>query len=256
MTNFKKISPRFLFALVFLFQGCDEKCDEQSASAHSSLKPILYDVDVPSVSLYSPSELPDEKERDLTLFEAPQTKLIGYKNKKGKIVIEPQFEQAHPFTKTGIAAVYKGGKDWYTIDKSGQILFKNYFFDNGPDYYVSGLTRFVDKGKIGFADKNGKIVIPATFDFALAFSFSEPITIVSQGCREEECHSSSPNNCHNREMVGGKWGAIDKQGKIVIPIEYDKYEPQEDTISLIKDKKVYKLYLCPKEGYKLILTKK
>ena len=42
-------------------------------------------------------------------------------------------------------------------------------FDNGPDYLEDGLFRIIQNGKIGYADKNGVIVIEPKFECADQF---------------------------------------------------------------------------------------
>jgi WG containing repeat len=179
--------------------------------------------------------------QNLQPFEDPKNKLMGYKNKHGEVVINPQFDRALTFNKFGIADVFLKPDKWYKIDTKGKKLYQSYFFDNGPDYYVSGLMRFIENGKIGFADRHGKIVIPASFDFATPFSYSAPITMVCNGC-QKKC--SSKNLCNHAEMIGGKWGMIDSKGEVIVPIAFDAYAVFADgTINFLKKDYVFRTYL-------------
>ncbi|MFT4094143.1 MAG: WG repeat-containing protein [Niabella sp.] len=45
-----------------------------------------------------------------------------------------------------------------------------HIYDNGPDYLEEGLFRFVENGKIGFANPDGLKIIDAKYDFATPFS--------------------------------------------------------------------------------------
>jgi hypothetical protein len=85
-------------------------------------------------------------------------------------------------------------------------------FDNGPDYVSDGLMRYVEGPKVGFVDEACRIRIRAVWDFA--FSFSEGLAVVCQGCR------SQPIGEHS-VVVGGRWGYVDKRGIAVIPPIYD-----------------------------------
>jgi hypothetical protein len=44
-----------------------------------------------------------------------------------------------------------------------------FIFYNGPDYIEEGLFRFVENGKIGFANIDGQKIIKAKYDFATPF---------------------------------------------------------------------------------------
>lgn len=95
--------------------------------------------------------------------------LYGYKTPDGKIVIEAQFPFVYTDTLYTTAMV---GNESYTpiaIDRNGNFLLKPFIFDNGPDYLSEGLFRFEENGKMGFADKDCNIIIPAQFDFAGPF---------------------------------------------------------------------------------------
>ena len=71
---------------------------------------------------------------------------FGFKNKKGKFVIEPQFAYAYDFT-NGLAAVNLG-RTWYRTDE-GKRCYENHF---------------------GYIDSNGKTVIGFQYDEAHPFN--------------------------------------------------------------------------------------
>ncbi len=80
-------------------------------------------------------------------------KLIGFKERNGKIAIRAQYIFSYAdtlYTKT-MVLTYHG---WYGIDRSGKHIIQPFIFDNGPDYFEEGLFRFVENNKIGFADSN------------------------------------------------------------------------------------------------------
>ena len=181
-----------------------------------------------------------EQHPNIQSFCDAKTKLIGFKNKKGKILIQPQYKASYEFSKQGVADVLltEDPKNWYKIDISGKRLIKSYLFDNGPDYYISGLSRYQDKGKIGFIDLNAQIVIPAQFDWASPFFFSIPV--VCNHCVLEKAVPS--DGCSHPEINGGNWGIIDKKGKIILPLDFTGYTIQADgSIMMLKGPEKYKV---------------
>lgn len=151
------------------------------------------------------------------------------------------------------------------INKTGSIKFNAVHFDNGPDYYVNGLARFIGKnGKVGFHDDQGKVVIEPKYNFARAFMDSmkpSKYSIVCIGCWTETkkrvkfkplfdhyplCEDNPNFNKFNQagwdpyinKIVGGKYGAIDTTGKVVIPIKYDSIEEAQKKLeSFVKNKR-------------------
>lgn len=68
-------------------------------------------------------------------------------------------------------------------------------------------------GKYGIVDNIGEEIIkPDTFDFIE--TFSDDLAVVNIGGKW--------NDEYNPEFEGGKWGFIDKTGKIIIPLQYDR----------------------------------
>ena len=137
----------------------------------------------------------------------------GFRDSSGQTVIAPQYDLAGEFSPEGMAPVVDQ-EGWLYIDLKGRPVVRPFVFDNGPDYFEEGLSRFVAGGKIGFIDPAGTVVIPAVHDFA--FPFSEKMAVVCTGCREES------DGDEHKIVVGGKWGYIDRAGQIVIPLEYDR----------------------------------
>lgn len=91
-------------------------------------------------------------------------------------------------------------------------------FDNGADYFSEGLARTHRDGKIGFVDRDLIVRIPPTWDFA--FPFSGGFALVCQGCQPEEAGE-------HREVVGGRWGRIDRGGAVVVPVTFPRDQVPE-----------------------------
>ena len=123
----------------------------------------------------------------------------GFIDVTGKVVIEPQWDEARDFSES-LAAVKQNGLVGF-IDKSGKPVIKPHW--EMVDDFHDVLAAVKENGKCGFIDKTGKVVIKTEWDDAMVFR--DGYAVVSRG-----------NN---------KWGAIDKQGKLVIPLEWETLFP-------------------------------
>ena len=137
----------------------------------------------------------------------------GYRNSKGEIII-PVGKYSNCFTDTfkNFAFVYDPkltNSKIVAIDRNENILFDAYIFDNGPDYLEDGLFRIVRNGNIGYADKNGIIVIEPKFE--CADQFENGITKVALNCKLVKDKYDSE---HIR-MESDSWFYIDKKGNKV-----------------------------------------
>jgi hypothetical protein len=160
------------------------------------IKLLYITILIVSIGLYAQSVQPE-------IYE--ENGLFGYRDQDNLIIIKAQFTAALEFNEAGIAAV-ADSSGWMYIDKTGHILLRPFIYDNGPDYYVEGLARYVDNGKIGFFDQSGKIVIKARWDFA--YPFHNGKAAVCSGCSE-----FSKGEYHS--IKGGKWGYIDTAGQLI-----------------------------------------
>jgi hypothetical protein len=168
----------------------------------------------------------------------------GYINLKGVFVIEPQFEDAYSPFKEVFVSVKKYGL-WGFINKTGKMIiaprwssptefYKGLAFtefghiDTMGKMFVESETAFEigfinngfiqtkPKGKYGFLNMAGKLVIPAIYDDA-------------DGFREGYCKVKNKN----------KWGIIDTLNNFILPIEYDEVASFSDNLSLIKKEGKY-----------------
>ncbi len=101
------------------------------------------------------------------------------------------------------------------FDRKGQYLYQTFLYDNGADYRVEGYQRIVKNGKVGFANREGKVVIQPQFDFVSPFNYG---------------YASFCNGCYwgkreeHQRIIGGKWGFINKKGETVAPLSKPNYE--------------------------------
>lgn len=139
---------------------------------------------------------------------------FGFKDAKGQVVLPARYEVVQEFTPGGVACVVDGGA-WVCIDGRGAEVVRPFIFDNGPDGFAEGLARFVEGDKLGFFDESGARVIPARLDFARGFAGGR--AAFCAGCTRK-CEAGG-EHC---DMVGGKWGLIDKTGKEVVAPRFDQ----------------------------------
>lgn len=188
---------------------------------------------------------------ELFVYSDKATGLLGFKDVSNNIVIPAQFSHVmvphdqklfSPEDKDTqfLVPVAKEGTIW-RMTSNGTLKFETVFFDNGPDYYEEGLSRFIKGGKVGFHDREGNIVIPPSYDFATPFR--EGYSYVCNGCYSEypsmpTYQPLSASFCqHPREdtyksIIGGKWGIIDKKGHIIVPLNYESFEEAAEKVKL------------------------
>lgn len=160
----------------------------------------------------------------------------GYADEYGKIIIEPQFEEARNF-REGLALVKKDGKQGY-IDKTGKIVIESKYYISND--FSEGFALICEKGKYGYIDKSGKVVIEPQFDYA--YPFLEGMTVVTYDV--DKLHyvtkrgyidntgkkitgpqfdsASSFSKGLAAIEINKKWGYIDKTGKIVIKPQFTR----------------------------------
>jgi len=146
----------------------------------------------------------------LTPFERGEK--WGYKDARGKVVLEARFTAAMPFSGEGIAAVLDE-RGWAYLDDTGKVVMRPLVVDNGPDYFREGLARFAVESRLGFFDQRGQVVIPPAFSFALPFS--EGLAAFCVGCQEVA-------EGEHQAMRGGRWGFINRKGEPVIPAQFEE----------------------------------
>lgn len=189
------------------------------------------------------------KENNPKLLAVKSNDLWGYVDNKGTFVINPQFENAHPFF-NGLARVVSDGKVGY-IDSDGKYLVQPQFQD-GSDFsegyafvvtdnsypicintkgkevftlkgaevvsnFSEGFAMYKNEsGKFGYVDTKGNSAITPRFD--RASDFSEGLAAV---------------------QLGEKWGFIDKEGNIVIPSQFSYARDFHEGLAAISNGKTY-----------------
>jgi hypothetical protein len=116
----------------------------------------------------------------------------------------------------------------YVIDRKENVLFEVVVSDTKPDKVSEGLFRIKKNEKIGFANMQGEIVIEPQFDSASPFiNGYAAVCVGGQLILEHEIYF----------IKGGKWGFINKSGKLVVPLIYDRAWSVENGKALVEKNK-------------------
>ncbi len=146
------------------------------------------------------------------LFE--QDGKYGYKDKGGKVLINPIFDIAYEFSE-GLAAV--GIKDEQGNTKCGYINLKgDYVISSKYDVtmpYVYGLAPVILGENAVFIDNKGNEKIAS--DFGGVGMFKSGLAPVM-------------------DKDSGKWGYINIQGKLILPYNYDECRAFSDGLATVK----------------------
>lgn len=175
------------------------------------------------------------------LAAASDNEAVGYVNKAGQMVIKQQFKsggefheglapvevfpgprplaqrQSHP---RGLAYTVSEPRPAGYIDSSGQFVIKPGRFRSSSQF-SEGLAAVGIGDKYGFIDRAGKLVIPP--QFSLAGNFCDgvaPILILDRSNEPRRSKSTKPFDRLQMSRPSGKYGFIDKQGKITIKPEF------------------------------------
>lgn len=153
-------------------------------------------------------------------FYNKDTTLIGFKDSKNNVKIEPKFTGFISASKFDdiIGVTERINEKWpsYYLTKSGRIVGRDslHIFDNGVDCESEGFIRFRDKktDKEGMFDRNGDIAIPAIY--SAITSVRNGMVIALQGAKKEEWGKDSGD--YHFSWVGGKQLLIDTHNRLLI----------------------------------------
>lgn len=183
-------------------------------------------------------------------FEDEKTYLIGYKDGKGEVKIEPKFTFiTYAIIFKNIIPVFEEMnpkdpenskmKQYYLLKNGKQIgLDSLYVYDTTLDCENENKIRFRDSktDKVGFFDGNGKIVIPAVYDDAKPF-YNGLAVVITQGKRMcwNGSEFSEENRCEMWSWKGNIQIINDKNEVLIENIPFEKLETL-DWFSIQKDK--------------------
>lgn len=177
---------------------------------------------------------------------------VGYINTAGELAIPLQFKTGNDFY-SGFARV-EDDNGWHVINKTGAIV-GDFKYNEAWDFR-NGLAGVQPerKGKWGFMDPTGALVIPAVYeDFS---PFNDTITwvkkdgkwgLIDQTGKELTDFEfdmaywflDGDQNLYAQVQKDGKWGYMGRDGKIALPLEYDALNMQfhDGVFAVCKDGK-------------------
>jgi hypothetical protein len=181
------------------------------------------------------SKLPTNNNEVWVRFEDATQQLYGFKDLNGKVKVSARYWDCPTDTFRTIAFVGIEKEGWVCIDKDLNKLFHPYIWDNSVDRYQSGLIRVQEKGKIGFADTSGQIIIPPIYDAATPFdnNFAGFYSGGKYVCLE---NGTSDAQCEHKGWVGGLWGFINKTNDTLVPPTLTHEELQDINIASLTAK--------------------
>ncbi|MGV8982954.1 WG repeat-containing protein [Clostridium sp.] len=170
----------------------------------------------------------------------------GFIDKTGKILIKPEYDKAYDFS-DGIAKVYVDGK-YRFIDKTGKTISKPQLDltfnlndakekfsikDKASDHNINvignsngtlGIVKVT--GKSQYMLKSGELVIKNDFDNT--YTSSNGLSIVYDGGIDYFKEGFA------KLCINGKWGFIDKSGKILCKPQFDWVNSFSDGLAMVK----------------------
>lgn len=126
---------------------------------------------------------------------------VGFINRQGEYVIQPQYGNAHDFS-DGVAAVKVGSfleRKWGYIDQNNKVVI-GAIYDHAEDF-KKGYACVAFDDRYFIIDKKGNVVSD-TYDMIREYN--------------DGLAPASKN---------GKWGFVNRAGKLVIPLQYDEVVP-------------------------------
>ncbi|WP_312688538.1 WG repeat-containing protein [Kosakonia sp.] len=136
--------------------------------------------------------------------------------KEGKLVFLPDlFAKSHDVDGMSWVGLYDYTRDAQLPDadyyvRSADNYLSVVHFDNGPDWFVEGLVRSRQNGKVGYWDDTFRNRIAPQFDYAWQFNAGK--ALVCNGCAPQK-------DGEHVALMGGQWFYIDKNGQRVSEIK-------------------------------------
>lgn len=153
----------------------------------------------------------------------------GYMDHTGKIVIRPQFQSASDFH-DGLAQVSSNTQGRGIMDATGRVTSVSKFGWIGD--FSEGLAEveiWDGSAKAGYIDATGTLIIPAVWS-SYAAPTDEP-SMPSFWRRDR--NSQFSEGLAAVRSVGGKFGYIDKTGKVVIPPQFLYARPFSEGLAVV-----------------------
>ena len=217
------IIPLIVLVSIGIFYACKQKPKEKTDE--ELFEEILNDPGVNSREV-------GERE-GIKYFQYMEDGKTGFRDLDGNIAIKAIYESAEMFSE-GHSAVEIDGK-WGLINESGKYVIEPQFDFLGGLH--NGLISFRQNDLTGFMNVNGKVIIEPKFHWV--DEFSEGLCAVSTDWQTDEPrlygyidttgtlaidfkfqHAQKFENGIGKVQLNNLWGAVDKEGKVVVEIKH------------------------------------
>lgn len=149
----------------------------------------------------------DRKRTSEGMIGFQRGELWGFMDKRGKVMVEPLYEDIKPYTR-GIARVKKEGK-WGVIDRKGKTI-ANFEYEH-LSYFYGGYARAKKDDKWGFIDFAGEVAVDIKYDDL------KPLSSGLALFKKED-----------------KWGYINRYGATRIPAKFDLANNFSEELAQVK----------------------
>lgn len=132
------------------------------------------------------------------------------RSRKDVLYVPHKYWKQAAFNHYGLSALTITSLGNVYINRVGRIVIRDVAtMDNGPDEFHHGLVRIDRDGKWGFADPNGRTVVPIEYSCALNYAGTsiDAKPRVCVGCRIEQ--QGEYHSC-----IDGKWFYADRHGHL------------------------------------------
>jgi len=117
-----------------------------------------------SVRLPDGAQLTPVEDCENYLFPVRLRGKQGFIDRRGRLVIQPTFDQVYPFS-DGLAGALEGTR-WGYISKTGEWVIPPRYFTAGMFSHDRAAVRWAASDQIGYIDRQGRVVIEPQFDCA------------------------------------------------------------------------------------------
>jgi hypothetical protein len=186
-------------------------------------------------------------------FPVYQDGAWGYIDSTGTMAIEPQFDDAAPFSDSWARVKVDG--QFQFINAAGEVVLSPDVVHVGSFHQGRAVVRPETGDQLGYIDKSGRVVIAPQFEEASPFSEGRAAVSVD----DDSGRSESTFGYINRDgsfvvepqfsgarryveglapvqtggFVHGEWGYIDEQGEMVIEPQFEEAHPFSDGLAVI-----------------------
>lgn len=163
-----------------------------------------------------------QQEEKWTAFRDSESELIGFKNSKDDVMLEPLFmgiTSAKTFDNIIAAMEHTNGHyKTYYLTKLGRKVGKDslYISDNNADCESEGFIRFSDKktNNVGLFDNNGNIAVPAVYNSLSRVS--NGVIWALKDATKDYWDNHKDSGCDHYTWQGGQELLLSNENKILI----------------------------------------